>query len=148
MLSSIILAPQYPAAYAGACVDNDGDLFYANDACRPNLDPDDNDPCIPDPNSAACNSSSQSIQEINDVISDVQNLIASGDFEITSGQTNSLLSKLHNAIDSIEDNKINTAINKLNSFINQINAFINSGAISQEDGQALISEVQNIINDL
>ena len=48
-------------AFAGGCVDNDGDLFFANEACRPNLDPDDNDPCIPDPNSLTCNGNSHVI---------------------------------------------------------------------------------------
>jgi len=45
---SVIMIIQYPTALAGACIDNDGDLYWANEACRPNLDPDDNDPCVPD----------------------------------------------------------------------------------------------------
>ncbi len=51
---SVIMIIQYPTALAGACVDEDGDQYWANEACRPNLDPDDNDPCNPDPTASTC----------------------------------------------------------------------------------------------
>jgi len=52
---SMIMIVHYPTALAGACVDEDGDHYWANEACRPNLDPDDNDPCNPDPSASTCN---------------------------------------------------------------------------------------------
>ncbi len=54
VIVSVIMIVQYPTALAGACVDEDGDHYWANDACRPNLDPDDNDPCNPDPSASTC----------------------------------------------------------------------------------------------
>ncbi len=55
VIVSVIMIVQYPTALAGACVDEDGDQYWANEACRPNLDPDDNDPCNPDPSASTCN---------------------------------------------------------------------------------------------
>jgi len=136
LASMIIISSQFPIAFAGNCKDDDGDFV-----CDP-PDCDDNDRevypghgCPP-----------TSIEDIEDIISDVKALLTSGD--INSGQANALISKLQNAINSIEADKINAAIGKLNSFINQINAYINSGVISSYDGGLLITDVQSIIETL
>ena len=86
------------------------------------------------------------IQEIGYVIDDVKDLAAQG--TITSGQSNSLLSKLQVAIDKIQSNQINGAIGSLKSFINQITAFINTGKIPTSVGNSLITDVRSIIDTL
>ncbi len=138
---SMIMIIQYPTALAGACVDEDGDQYWANEACRPNLDPDDGNACIPDPNALACNP----VEEIENLIDDVKYLIDEGDTELNNGEITAFLAKLENAVDRLEADQINAAKNQLNAFINQVNAFINAGSISPEDGQALIVGAQAII---
>jgi len=138
---SVIIIIQYPTALAGACIDNDGDFYWANEACRPNLDPDDGNACIPDPTALACNP----IEEIQNLIDDVEYLIEEGYLELNNGQITSFLTKLENAVDKLEADKINAARNQLNAFINQVNAFINAGSVSYDDGQELIYGAQAII---
>ena len=138
---SMIMIIQYPTALAGACIDDDGDFYWANEACRPNLDPDDGNACIPDPTALACNP----IEEIENLIADVEILIEEGYLELNNGQITSFLSKLENAVNRLESDQINAAINQLNAFINQVNAFINAGSVSYEDGQELIYGAQAII---
>jgi len=86
------------------------------------------------------------IETINDVIIEVQDLAEEGD--ITSGQANALVSKLQNAINKIEVDKISPAIGSLNAFINQVNALIKSGTMSSPVGNELIASVQSIIDIL
>ena len=136
LASVIVISSQFPEAFAGNCKDDDGDLF-----CDP---PDCNDDDVNVYPGHGCPPTS--IEDIQDIISDVQDLLSIGD--INSGQANALISKLQNAVNSIESDKINAAIGKLNSFINQINAYINTGVITQEVGDPLIDEVQDIIDDL
>ncbi len=138
---SMIVIIQYPTALAGACIDNDGDYYWANEACRPNLDPDDGNACIPDPNALACNP----VEEIENLIDDVEYLIEEGDTELNNGEITAFLAKLEAAIDKVESDKIGAAINQLNAFINQVNAFISAGSISYDDGQELIYGAQAII---
>jgi len=138
---SVIIIIQYPTALAGACIDDDGDFYWANEACRPNLDPDDGNACIPDPTALACNP----IEEIQNLIDDVEYLIEEGYLELNNGQITSFLTKLENAVDKLEADKINAARNQLNAFINQVNAFINAGSVSYDDGQELIYGAQAII---
>jgi len=138
---SMIMIIQYPTALAGACIDEDGDFYWANEACRPNLDPDDGNACIPDPTALACNP----IKEIENLIVDVEYLIEEGDIDLNNGEITSFLTKLENAVNRLESDQINAAINQLNAFINQVNAFINAGSISYDDGQELIYGAQSII---
>lgn len=138
---SVIVIIQYPTALAGACIDNDGDFYWANEACRPNLDPDDGNACIPDPNALACNP----VEEIENLIDDVEYLIDEGDIDLNNGEITAFLSKLENAVNRLEADQINAARNQLNAFINQVNAFISAGSISPVDGQALIDGAQAII---
>jgi hypothetical protein len=147
----LILITSQQLAFAGF-VDVDKDGFQYIGSCdpqvRPDCDPDDNNPCIPDVNTAACKASKDPTGQINDVKNELNALIASGDFNINSAQTKTLLAKLNTAMKYITSDKVNLAINNLNAFNNMINAYINSGKILPEDGQQLISEVNNIINSL
>jgi len=138
---SVIIIIQYPTALAGACIDNDGDFYWANEACRPNLDPDDGNACIPDPTALACNP----VQEIENLIIDVEILIEDGDLELNNGEITAFLTKLENAVNRLEADQINAARNQLNAFINQVNAFISAGSINYDDGQELIYGAQAII---
>lgn len=149
IISSLVITIQFPLALAGVNTsDQDGDGYYSDPPSGIPADPDDRNPCIPDENSEACVMSEDPIGAIDDVMNDVNNLISSGDFDINSAQTKSLLTKLKSAIKYIESDKINVAINNLNAFNNQINAYINSGRILPEDGQSLISQVNSIIDSL
>ncbi len=138
---SVIMIIQYPTALAGACIDDDHDLYWANEACRPNLDPDDGNACIPDPTALACNP----VVEIENLIDDVEYLIDEGDTELNNGEITAFLAKLEGAVDRLEADQIGAAINQLNAFINQVNAFISAGSISYDDGQELIYGAQAII---
>ena len=149
IIASLIIAIQFPAALAGVyTVDRDGDGYYSDPPSGMPADPDDQNPCVPDENTEACLISKDPVDAIDDVISDVRNLISSGDFNINSAQTKTLLAKLNTAIKYLEADKINVAINNLNAFNNQVTAYINSGKILPEDGQSLISQVNNIIDSL
>jgi len=149
VLASVIIITQFPATFAGINTsDQDGDGYYSDPPSGLPADPDDQNPCIPDENSEACIASKDPIGAIDDVMNNLKNLISSGDFDINSDQSKSLFTKLKNAASYIESDKINVAINNLNAFNNQINAYINSGAILPEDGQSLISQVNNIIDSL
>ncbi len=144
IVSTIMIIP-FPTALAGACVDNDGDLYWGNPECHHNLDPDDNDPCNPDPSAAACSP----IEDIEDLIDDVEDLIDDeDDLELSDAQIHSILTKLENAIDKVASDNTKAAIGSLKAFINQINAFINAGSISSGDGQALIDGAESIIETL
>ena len=136
LASMIIISSQFPVAFAGNCKDDDGDLFCDPPDCN-----DDDKEVYP---GHGCPPTS--IEDIQDIISDVQDLLSIGD--INSGQANALISKLQKAVASIEADKINAAIGKLDSFINQINAYVNSGVLSRGVGDTLIGEVQDIIDDL
>ncbi len=136
LVSMIVVSSQFPVAFAGNCKDDDGDLF-----CDP---PDCNDDDVNVYPGHGCPPTS--LEEIQDIIDDVKDLLSIGD--INSGQANALISKLQNAIKSIEADKTNAAIGKLNSFINQINAYINTGVITHGVGDPLIDQVQDIIDDL
>jgi len=149
IISSLIITVQFPPALAGInTTDKDDDGYYYDPPSGMPSDPDDQNPCIPDENTDACKMSEDPIGAIEDVMNDVKSLISSGDFDINSAQAKTLLKKLQSAVSYIDSGKINTAINNLNSFNNQVNAYINSGRILPEDGQALISQVNNIIDIL
>ena len=136
VLASVIIIPQFPAAFAGACADEDEDGH-----CYPEDDCDDHDDTV-----WRGHSCDPSITAIYGVMDDVEDLADAG--SINQGQATSLLAKLNSAIDKIEADKINTAISLLNAFINQINALIKAGIIDPKDRGDLITSVLGIINDL
>ena len=141
-VSMILITSQSPVAFAGIGDDHDadGDNYSPNEG-----DCDDTDPNIY-PGHGGCDYPvREDTEEIEDEITD---LITLGEFDINSGQADSLLYKLQHAVEKTEDNKINVAINMLESFINTIYAYINSGALSQANGDGLIAGVQDIIDYL
>ena len=154
IVGMILITSQVNSAFAGfEDYDNDGipiqDPCSAGDAAAFNCDPDDSDPCNPDPSTHAClDRFLKLIEEVEDLIGDVEDLVEEGDLEINNGQLNAILGKLETAVDKIESENINAAVGALNAFINQINAFINAGSITPQDAQALIVAAQNIINSL
>jgi len=150
LVSVIIISFQSPLAFAGLQCgpeDPDCDDTYTFDNCPNVYNPgqeDSNGDGIGD----ACDSVTIAVQDIQNVIKEIKDLIELGDFTIDKGQTKAVLSKLQNAVDKLEADKINGAIGSLNAFINQINSYIKNEVIYPQDGQALIFQVQNIIDSL
>jgi 6-phosphogluconolactonase len=81
-------------------------------------------------------------QQITQLITQVQNLIANG--VLNAGQGAGLIAKLNGIIAKLDAGQTRAACNQFNAFINQVNAFVNSGALSSEQGQALITVANNI----
>lgn len=66
---------------------------------------------------------------------------------LPQGVENSLVSKLENAIDSMEKGQYNAAANQLNAFINQVEAQ-RGKKIKEEKANALITAAQSIIDNI
>jgi hypothetical protein len=81
-------------------------------------------------------------QQVTQVITQVQNLVTNG--VLSSGQGAGLITKLNGVIAKFNSGQVRAACNQLNAFINQVNAFVNSGALSPEQGQALITAANTI----
>lgn len=80
------------------------------------------------------------------IIDEVEELV---DTEVlNNGQGNSLMQKLENAIEKMNQGNTNAAINILGAFINQVNDFINEGLLSSEGGQSLIDAANDVIDSL
>ena len=77
------------------------------------------------------------------LIMDVKALVSSG--VLNSGQGNSLIVKLQNAIDQLNAGKPLSVVKMLSAFINEVTALINTGRLSLEEGQPLIDTVRDII---
>jgi|GEM_PF-1948843 len=67
------------------------------------------------------------------------------DLDLSKGTENSLISKLDNALDSLERGNDNAAIGKLNAFINQVRAQ-KGKKIQNSDADMLIDGAEEIIN--
>jgi len=80
-------------------------------------------------------------EDTQDLISDVEEL------NLPQGMENSLISKLENAINSLDNGQDNAAINKLNAFINQVEAQ-RGKKITDEQADELIAEAQRIIDSI
>lgn len=139
----LITSSEFQSVSAGYCIDSDNDGYYAQD-CGRAIDCDDNNAekypghgCIDDV-----------LKAIDDVSTDLEKLVGTEGYNLNSAQTQSLLTKLQQAIAKVDSGNITSAIGKLNSFINQINAFINSGKISSGIGNSLIGDVRIIIDYL
>jgi len=151
IVGMIIITSQSPAAYAGACTDEDRDGYYT--VSSPSYcgeayyrDCDDKDSEVyPGSGSTCAFPYKEAIDEIKD---ELNVLIESENFDISSKKATNLLNRLQQSADQIEADKINVAINLLNSFNNNINAYINKGALTQYDGDALIASVQAVIATL
>ena len=80
-------------------------------------------------------------EAIEDVIEDVEEM------DLPEGLENALVSKLENAIDSLNNNNTNAAVNKLGAFINQVEAQ-RGKKLTDEEADALIAAAQWIIDNL
>jgi len=67
---------------------------------------------------------------------------------LNNGNTNSLVSKLENAIKSIDNGNDKAAGNQLKAFTNQVRALVKAKKISSEDGNSLIASANAIISSL
>jgi len=77
-----------------------------------------------------------------DALDDLPDLVQ--DLSLPQGIENSLISKVENALKSIENGNVKAAINMLNAFINEVEA--QSGKkISEEDADMLIQFAENVI---
>ncbi|HET9528955.1 MAG TPA: hypothetical protein VFQ92_01285, partial [Blastocatellia bacterium] len=72
---------------------------------------------------------------IRGIISDVEQLVASG--ELNPGQGNALNAKLRAAIQQIDRGNFVAARNQLNAFINQVNALVMSRRLTPAHGDHL-----------
>jgi len=77
-----------------------------------------------------------------DIINDIEDFVDSG--ILNNGQGNSMIQKLNNIIDKLNNGQTNAACNQLDAFINQVNDFVNSGTLTPTEGQALIDAAQSI----
>ena len=71
-------------------------------------------------------------EQLDNLIDDI------GDLGLTGGNANSLVSKLNNATDKLDQGNVTAGVNKIHSFINQVNAFVNSGKLTQAEADVLI----------
>ena len=76
-----------------------------------------------------------------DLIGDLQ---IAGDLK--KGQANSLISKIENAIKSIEKGNLNAATGQLNSFIKGVEGMIKKGALDDILGYSMINIVTDVLN--
>jgi len=150
IVGMIIITSQSQSVFAGACQDEDRDGYYH--VSSPSYcgevyyrDCDDMDPEVY-PGKGDCDFPYK--EALDEIRNEVDDLITSGNFDISSKQAINLLNRLQMSADQIEADKINVAINMLNSFINNINAYINKGALSEYDGDGLIAGVQAVITTL
>ena len=151
LVSVILITSQSPVAFAGACPDEDRDGYYPISApsyCAEIYirDCDDTDPEVYPGSGSECTFPYR--EALDSVEDELNDLLASGAFDINSSQATHLLKRLQQAADLIEADKINVATNTLNSFINNINALINNGSIAEYDGDGLIAGVQVVIVSL
>jgi len=81
-----------------------------------------------------------------DVANLVADLVAEG--VLNGGEGNSLTSTLDAAIRKLDQGNTNAAQGQLGAFINKVNAKIKAGRLTEEEGQALIDAVSEIIAHL
>jgi hypothetical protein len=67
---------------------------------------------------------------------------------LNRGLNGSLMFKLDQAIEKLEDGKTQAACNLLLSFINDVQGLINGGVLTASEGQALIDMANDIKADL
>lgn len=83
---------------------------------------------------------------IDEAVDDVQGFAEAG--EINNGQATSLIQILENSIDKLENDQTSTAISMLQAFINKITALVISGQLDSNDGDPLIADIEELIDNL
>ena len=92
-------------------------------------------------NSQQLKSTSGESDYLSDLIGMIEAMVSEG--SLNEGNANALISKINDALKSIEKGNTNAASGQLNAFINQIEAFMDNGKISTEQGQQLIDRAEN-----
>jgi len=77
---------------------------------------------------------------------DVEELLTGGN--LSGGQANSLVSKLENILNKLEQGKTKPVINQLGAFINQVLSLVDEGVLTLEEGQDLVDATQAVIDQL
>jgi uncharacterized membrane protein len=85
-------------------------------------------------------------EAVNTVVDEVEALIESE--AVNTGEGQALTSMLENAIRLMERGNTNAAINQLQSFIHLVTGLLNKGDLSETEGQSLIVQATNLINQL
>lgn len=65
---------------------------------------------------------------------------------LNDGQANSLLSKLEDAVQLLEDGKVTPAVHKLEDFISEVSNFIDNGTLTSAQGQPLIDAAEEVLD--
>jgi hypothetical protein len=78
-------------------------------------------------------------QELGLIIIQVTSMVTNGILD--SGNGNALITKLNNAITSLNSGNTITGDNQMNAFINQTNAFLKAGKLDSTDAQTLINDI-------
>ena len=137
IVGMIIILSQSPEAFAGAGgwedKDNDGFSTFQGD-CN------DNDATVyPGQGCDAEDFLDYVLDETLDLIDEEG---------LTASQSRGLVDAIERAIADIESGKLEAAAGKLTSFIGKLDALVNKGAVSAEDAQPLIDQVQMLIDTL
>jgi len=82
------------------------------------------------------------LEAIEDLISDIEEMGLGGGLET------SLIQKLNNAIQSLDNGQTNAAINKLEAFINEVEAQRGKEQLTEEQADYLVDAAQHIIDNL
>jgi hypothetical protein len=133
----ILITSQSPAAFAGnggwEDKDNDGFSTFQGDC-------DDNDPEVYPGRDC------EPIDFLDYITDETLDLIE--EEELTESEARGLILALQRAIDDIESGKLHAAEGVLNSFLGKLDSLVNKGAISAEDAQPIIDQVQMLIDTM
>lgn len=78
---------------------------------------------------------------LSDLVSKIETLVIDG--FLSEGNANSLISKIENAIKSIEKGNFNSFTGQISALINEVEDYIETGTIPTEEGQKIISNAEN-----
>jgi len=137
IVGMIIIVSQSPVAFAGQGgfedKDNDGFSTFQGD-CN------DNDPEV------YPGKDCEPLDFLDYITDETLDLIE--EEGLTQSQAKGLIQSLQKAIEMLENENTHAAEGMLNSFIGKLDALVNKGAISEEDAQPLIDQVQMLIDTM
>jgi len=76
-----------------------------------------------------------------DLIGTIETMVDEGLLGVGNG--NALISKINNAIKSLDKGNTNAVSGQLGAFINEVEAFVDNGKFTEEQGQTLITVAEN-----